>query len=75
MIATKNYWTNEDCDNTFTNINRKIDYTMMCALGNSTPRTDACDGDSGSALYDKEKDKVRSQEILRVCLLMSRYSF
>ena len=36
----------------------KMHYTMMCALGNSTPATDACNGDSGGALYDKQKDKV-----------------
>jgi secreted trypsin-like serine protease len=54
----KNYWSQEDCQQSFADEGMKVHYTMMCALGTSTPATDACNGDSGGALYDKKKDKV-----------------
>lgn len=45
-------------------IDRQIHFTMLCALGNGNPTTDACSGDSGGPLYDQYKDRVRVSSLI-----------
>ena len=58
-FGEQNYWSQEECRDKFSILGRQIHFTMMCALGDGDPTTDACNGDSGGPLYDQYKDRVR----------------